>query len=446
MHIAIITAGGAGMYCGSCMRDNTLARALMAAGHEVSLLPTYTPIRVDEADASVNRVFLGGVNLYLEANMPGWRWLPRFLTRWLDAPDRIRSATKKAVSVNAAELGRMTHLTLQGEDGPHRNQVRELAEFISRELKPDVVCFTNALLAGVLPSLRREFSGRIVCFLQGDDVFLKDLVVPWKERVVDLLRERVRLFDGYIANCEFYRRVMCDWLNESPDRVRIVPLGLDLDGHTGVPRPTPHSPFTVGYFARVCPEKGFHHAVEAFRELHRREPTARFVAGGYLGPRDQAFFDRVMSEAADLGDAVRYAGSPANLAEKVALLQQFDVLCAPGEYAEPKGLFVLEAWANGVPVVLPDQGSFPDLVAETSGGVLVPPGDLAATADALQRLMNNPAERYSLAENGYNEVRSRLTAARMADRTVAAINDIPAQIPAQHVSLSPSASAGATRS
>ena len=48
MHIAIITAGGAGMFCGSCMHDNTWARALMAAGAEVSLIPTYTPIRVDE--------------------------------------------------------------------------------------------------------------------------------------------------------------------------------------------------------------------------------------------------------------------------------------------------------------------------------------------------------------------------------------------------------------
>jgi hypothetical protein len=52
MHIAIITAGGAGMFCGSCMHDNTLAGALMAAGHEVSLIPTYTPIRVDERDVS----------------------------------------------------------------------------------------------------------------------------------------------------------------------------------------------------------------------------------------------------------------------------------------------------------------------------------------------------------------------------------------------------------
>ena len=48
MKIAILTAGGAGMFCGSCMQDNTLVRALRLAGADALLLPTYTPIRVDE--------------------------------------------------------------------------------------------------------------------------------------------------------------------------------------------------------------------------------------------------------------------------------------------------------------------------------------------------------------------------------------------------------------
>ena len=57
MHIAIITAGGAGMFCGSCMHDNSWAKGLLAAGVEVSLLPMYTPIRVDEEDQTSTPVF-----------------------------------------------------------------------------------------------------------------------------------------------------------------------------------------------------------------------------------------------------------------------------------------------------------------------------------------------------------------------------------------------------
>ena len=66
MHIAIVTAGGAGMFCGSCMHDNTWARSLKNAGAQVTLLPTYTPLRLDEHDESSNPVFLGGINVYLD--------------------------------------------------------------------------------------------------------------------------------------------------------------------------------------------------------------------------------------------------------------------------------------------------------------------------------------------------------------------------------------------
>ncbi len=86
MHIAIITAGGAGMFCGSCMHDNTWARALQEAGHEVSLIPTYTPIRVDETNVSTDRVFFGVSHVYFDYRYPFWQNIPCALTRWLDSP------------------------------------------------------------------------------------------------------------------------------------------------------------------------------------------------------------------------------------------------------------------------------------------------------------------------------------------------------------------------
>src|ERR1700712_604349 len=84
MQIAYLTAGAAGMICGSCMHDNTLARALMALGHDVQLIPLYTPIRTDEEDVSSPRIFYGGINMYLQQQSRLFRWLPRWLDRWLD--------------------------------------------------------------------------------------------------------------------------------------------------------------------------------------------------------------------------------------------------------------------------------------------------------------------------------------------------------------------------
>jgi hypothetical protein len=65
MRIAYLAAGAAGMYCGSCLHDNTLAAALRKLGEDVVLVPIYTPIRTDEQDVS-ERVFFGGINAYLQ--------------------------------------------------------------------------------------------------------------------------------------------------------------------------------------------------------------------------------------------------------------------------------------------------------------------------------------------------------------------------------------------
>ena len=84
MRIAYLAAGAAGMYCGSCLHDNTLAAALLKQGEDVVLLPIYTPIRTDERDVSQPRVFIGGINAYLQQAVPLLRRTPVWLDRWLD--------------------------------------------------------------------------------------------------------------------------------------------------------------------------------------------------------------------------------------------------------------------------------------------------------------------------------------------------------------------------
>ncbi len=422
MHITLITAGGAGMFCGSCMHDNTLARALIAAGHEVSLIPTYTPIRVDERDVSRHKVFLGGINVFLDAVFPLWRHLPRATVRWLDAPAVIRLLNRLPFSADASKLGRLTVAMLEGDHGPEAREIEELVAFLGNELKPDVICFSNALLAGVLPRLRQVFAGRVFCLLQGDDIFLDGLVEPWRQRALQLLRAHARLFDGFLVHSGYYRDFMAGFLQLPADRIRVVPLGIDLAGHDGLPRAAAGDPFTIGYFARICPEKGLHRLVEAFRILHKDYPRTRLVAAGYLGARDKAYIDELTRNAADLRSAFCYAGSPPDHAGKVAFLKSLDVLSVPTVYREPKGLYVLEALANGVPVVQPRHGAFPELLEATGGGLLVNPDDPADLARALAELIGSPGRRLELAERGRAAVHQRFDPPTMAEATLRAFS------------------------
>ena len=103
--VAYVTAGAGGMLCGSCLHDNTLARALIRRGIDTVLIPTYTPIRTDEEDISQKRVFLGGINLFLSQVVPGYRYLPGAVKGLFDRPSLIRLATRRASSTSAQSLG-----------------------------------------------------------------------------------------------------------------------------------------------------------------------------------------------------------------------------------------------------------------------------------------------------------------------------------------------------
>ena len=149
------------MFCGSCMQDNTLVRALRTAGADAVLLPTYTPVRVDEENVSSHRVFLGGINVWLDSKLPGWARLPRIFKRWLDLPGVVRLLSRFGSSTQAADLGPLTVDMLLGSTGPCRVEIQELVQFIADELRPDIVVFSNALLSGVVPELRRRWHGRI---------------------------------------------------------------------------------------------------------------------------------------------------------------------------------------------------------------------------------------------------------------------------------------------
>src|SRR3954447_10334580 len=108
MRIAYITAGAAGMFCGSCLHDNTLVAALTRLGHDALLIPTYTPIRTDEDDVSQKRVFFGGINVYLQQKFAFFRHTPWLLDRLFDWPRLLRWVARFAVKTQAQELGELT--------------------------------------------------------------------------------------------------------------------------------------------------------------------------------------------------------------------------------------------------------------------------------------------------------------------------------------------------
>src|SRR5262249_43815200 len=155
---------------------------------------------------------------------------------------------------------------------------------------------------------------------------------------------------------------MSSYLDIPRDKIHVVHPGLNLRGYHANPDRRGRNPFVIGYFARICPEKGLHVLVEAYRILRQMPgvgPT-RLRVSGWLGENNRAYFEDQRRRLAEwqLDDHFEHVESPDHAA-KVRFYQSLDVLSVPTTYREPKGLYVLEALANGVPVVQPRHGSFP---------------------------------------------------------------------------------------
>jgi glycosyltransferase involved in cell wall biosynthesis len=423
MKILSITAGAAGMYCGSCFRDNALARELMARGHQVTLLPVYTPTRTDETNVSRHRVLFGGISVYLQQHVALFRRTPRFLDRLWDSPGVIRAFASRGVSTDARLLGDMTISMLQGTEGVLRKEFDKLVEWTRDEPPPDIVNLPNSLLVALAAPLRDALKRPVCCTLQGEEFFLNSMAAPYREQAIALIRQHVPTVDRFIAVSEYCAGFMSELLEIPAGRVEVVPLGISMKGYERreeqIETFRAADPFRVGYFARVAPEKGLHVLADAYIRFRRRIGPARvsLVAAGYMAPAHEAYLDDVRSalQQAGLAHEFSYRGA-VDRAGKLAFLRGLEVLSVPATYDEPKGMFLLEAMASGVPVVQPRRGGFTEIVEKTGGGVLVDPDSPESLADALYGLWSDRGMVRTLSARAFEGVRAHYTIEQSASR------------------------------
>lgn len=431
MQISYLTAGAAGMFCGSCLHDNALAKSLMRLGHDVILLPTYTPILTDETSVSSDRLFFGGLNVYLQQVSPIFRWIPKWMDQFLSSPRLVNWIASRAMGTSAKQLGALTVSMLQGSDGRQRKEVSRLCDWLVTQ-KPDVAIFSNLLIAGCIREVKSRIGCPVVVMLQGDDIFYEGLIEPYRSEALQLLKRLAQDVDLFIVHSDFYGQRMQQLLEFPRERWQVNPLAIepsDFLNHQPVAHPDMRtmSP-TVGYLARLAPEKGLHQLVDAFIELRKRLPTAQLAIAGWLGKQHESYWQEQQDKLASAGlaDAYTYHGS-VDRAGKLKFLEAIDCLCVPTTYQEPKGLFVLEALAAGVPVVQPAHGAFPELIGRLGGGHLFVAGDRTALVDRLEMVLSDLPAAKELGQAGRAAVLKLATTDQAAARLVEMLNPLVAK-------------------
>jgi glycosyltransferase involved in cell wall biosynthesis len=261
------------------------------------------------------------------------------------------------------------------------------------------------MLAGLAPAFRRELAVPIFCALQGDDYYLEHLPHPFPSQTFDELRRQARAIDVFVAPCRAQAQALGPRLGREVESIPVILPGIAVEDFS--PRDDkPAEPFTVGFMARLAPEKAPHLLLEALPAGAR----ARFA--GWVSPEYAAYVAGIEKKAEVLRDIDRPT--------KVEFLRSLDVLSVPAIYGASKGQYVLEAWASAVPVVQPRIGAYPELLeAAGGGGLLFEAGNVEQLRAALEQLRGDPAQAREMGMTGYRAARTIFTAERMARETIA---------------------------
>jgi glycosyltransferase involved in cell wall biosynthesis len=414
------------MYCGSCLRDNAMATELKKRGHDVLLLPVYTPTLTDEVNVSHDHVVLGGISAYLEQYIPLFRKTPHWLDRLWDSKTALNLATRRSISTNPKMLGEMTVSVLKGEGGFQRKEIDKFIDWSKHEAPPDVVNLPYTLLLGLAEPIKKALNAPILCTLQGEDLFLDTMQEPYRTQSRDLIRDHLRHVDLFLSVSEYYADFMPGYLGIPREKIRVVPIGINPEGFER--RNADRSgPFTVGFFGRIAPEKGLHVLAEAYRIARESGelPEARLEAAGYMAPDAKPYLEAIQKRLHDagLGGEFHYRGV-LERTEKIAFLRDLDMMSMPATYDEPKGVSLLEAMACGVPLVQPRRGSFTEIIEKTGGGLLVQPDDPPSLAEGIIKISRDSNLAQRLSANGFRGVREHYTAAHMADKLLEAYSDL----------------------
>jgi len=426
VNIIQITPGAGKMFCGNCFRDNALVAALRGKGHEVLMVPLYLPLTLDEENQSAGvPIFFNGVNVYLGQNSSFYRRVPGWVRRIVGSERVLKWAANRAGKTRAEDVGHLTVSMLHGEEGNQSRELSELLSWVKTQPKPDIVCLSNSLLLGLARKLRSGLHVPLVCLLQNEAPYIDSMPDGLRDEVWAVMSERAKDIDCFIAPSRFYANKMIERLGLSADKMRVIHNGINLDGYEPSKHP-PDSP-VLGFFSRMCRDKGLDSVVDAFIAMKKnnRIPNLKLSVGGGCGPGDEPFVNELRDKLhakALLGDVDFHPNLSRE--EKQEFLRALSVLSVPAQFGESFGFYVIEAMAAGVPVVQPRCASFPELIEVTGGGITYEPVDRETLAVTLENFLHDPVKASEFGQVGREVVREKFSIDCMAQNVEGLFKEI----------------------
>jgi glycosyltransferase involved in cell wall biosynthesis len=235
-------------------------------------------------------------------------------------------------------------------------------------------------------------------------------------------RSTCRWCDVVLANSRAVADVLSRRERVPASKIRIVYQGIDVtrfgrDGHRASYGPTRPQDVVIGYVGRLHPEKGPRFLIDAASRVARTTDAFQVVIVGDGAERESL---QAMAGSLGVSRRVRFVGMQSDVA---SFMRTFDILVIPS-LEEGLPTVAMEALACGVPVVATAVGGTPEVIDHRRTGLLVPPADPAALADALVTLLTNAPLRQRLGQLGPRVVEDRFQATRMLTQTAAIYDEV----------------------
>jgi glycosyltransferase involved in cell wall biosynthesis len=421
MRIAHITPGtGGSFYCQNCFRDSEFLRSLMAIGHDSIKVPMYLPLSLDNPELHGDTpVFYGAINVYLKEKLSFYRHVPEWVERILDSNVLLHLAAKLSGSTSATGLEEMTLSMLQGEDGRQATELDHLVRYLKKEVKPDIVHLSNALLLGLARRLKEDLGCKVICSLQDENEWIDPMGPEYQERIWNLMAVKARDVDFFIASSECYKKKTMELMKISSNKIDVVRGGIHLEGYEK--SSLPMDPPVIGYLCRMSEYFGLGIIVDAF--IHLKKDTGfkdlrLHITGGYTG-EDKQFLKKLLKKIRRHGyekDVKIFKAF--HKINRIEFLKSLTLLSVPVPSGESFGAYQLEALASSVPIVQPNVGCYPEFIKDTHGGVIYEPNDSSTLVKTIFALLNNPVHLRRLAEKGHEAVMDHYSIQEMAGNVV----------------------------
>ncbi len=367
------------------------------------------PARTGYAWATIEAVYL---QVLTRLGERGWRGAVCYPPSPAGAPERFTAAGVTAIPFEYFSTARSLGATLRFCSLLRRQRTRVLylTDQPTRSLR-----YPLFRLAGVLRIVVHDRTSGARTTRIPIGLFLKRLLhrLPWYPA------------DRFVAVSEFVADRLRTVNGTPPDRTIRVYNGIDLAQFIDPAGQSLHQALQVPSAARIVfgsgramPYKGIEVLIEAARLLEDSGLSDVHVAWAGAGPA----LEQLRASAREAGlQRFHFLGSRADIP---ALLRSATVAVTPSVWAEAFGLTVVEAMAAGTPLVASAIGGIPELIRSEETGLLVPPADPAALAQAIQRLLADPPLRARLSAQAQEEARTRFSLDRAAEEIAAILLEL----------------------